>query len=974
MEELSRHFKILLVEDNPMDIQFIEQALIDKDRPLFDLECVNRLQSALECLEKEKIDEVILDLSLPDSQGFETLRKIHSKAPNIPIIVLTVFKDETFAVNMIKEGAQDYLIKGHIDTESLSRILRYAIERKQIEEELKNYRLHLEELVEERTAKLEQEVAERQRIEDALKESEEKFKSVVENIGIGVSLISPQMEILSLNKIMRKWFPDIDVSKKPLCYRSFNKPPRETVCFYCPTYKTLQDGQVHESITQTPAGDKILNYRIISSPIKDKEGEIIAAIEMVEDITEHRKMEAELKKHYGCLGDLVKERTTKLEQEISERKKIEQALRESQNRYIALLASIPQKIFYKDLNSVYVLCNDSYAKDLNLEPSQIKGKTDYDFYPKKLAEKYRADDNRIMQSGIPEELEERYIQHGQEFIVQTYKVPVKDGNGKTIGIFGVFWDITERRLAEEEIEKFKTIAEDANYGIAIADIEGKLEYINEYFAAIHGYKPEELRGKNLIIFHTAEQLEEVRQALKELKETGSFSAREIWHKHKNGSVFPMLMNGIAIRDEKDKSLFMAATAIDISEYKKAQLERENLTKELIESNKKFKKLSLIDPQTGLYNHRYLEEIIEREFQHSRRYYSPLSVILLDIDYFKSINDVYGHKFGDLVLKQLAGQLKRMVRRYDIVIRSGGEEFTIVSPRIDRSSTLILGQRLLDAISLCDFGDRKHRVKLKLSVAVASYPEDKIFRDADLVNLADQIIAKVKEFGGNRVGSSLDIQKEKDVAIDKIKQTPEIKLLRSKIDKLNRRSNQSLVEAIFAFAKTIEVKDRYTGEHVEKTVYYATEIACELKLSKEEIGLIRQAAMLHDLGKIGISEKILLKKSKLTETEFTEVKKHPQVGADILRPIQLFHGIIPLIYYHHERWDGKGYLMGLKGEEIPIGARIIALADVYQALISDRPYRKAYPKEKAITIIKKGSGTQFDPHIVDVFLRVIQKEK
>ena len=146
------------------------------------------------------------------------------------------------------------------------------------------------------------------------------------------------------------------------------------------------------------------------------------------------------------------------------------------------------------------------------------------------------------------------------------------------------------------------------------------------------------------------------------------------------------------------------------------------------------------------------------------------------------------------------------------------------------------------------------------------------------------------------------------------------------------------------------------------------------IGEEEVELIKQGAALHDLGKIGISEKILLKKSKLTKSEFEEIKKHPQIGADILRPIQFLRNIIPLVFYHHEKWDGTGYPSGIKKEEIPIGARIIAIADAYQALTSDRPYRKAYPKEKAMKILKEGAGSQFDPRITAIFLKILQQEK
>ncbi|MFA5335618.1 MAG: diguanylate cyclase [Candidatus Omnitrophota bacterium] len=418
------------------------------------------------------------------------------------------------------------------------------------------------------------------------------------------------------------------------------------------------------------------------------------------------------------------------------------------------------------------------------------------------------------------------------------------------------------------------------------------------------------------------------------------------------------------------------TIRDITERKLSREKLEKLNAELIKSNKVFKQMALKDPHTGLYNYRYLGEVIEAEFLRAKRYAHPLSAILLDIDYFKSVNDVYGHQFGDLVLKQFARQLKLAVRQYDIVVRFGGEEFVVLSPATNRADAVGLGDRILEIISLYDFGDREHNIKLKVSIAVSSYPEDKISKGQDLIDLADHILSKVKELGGNRVYSSVDLKtiEEKDDFIPAPDKTTDVRLLKKKLDKLTRQANQGLVESIFAFAKTIELKDHYTGEHVEKTVHYATEVARKLGLQKEEIEKISQASILHDLGKIGVSEKILLKKGKLTKKEYDEIKRHPQIAVDILRPIQSLQGVVPMIYYHHERWDGKGYSSGLKGDQIPMGARIIAVSDVYEALTSDRPYRKAYPKEEAIKIVKNSSGSQFDPKVVDAFLEVLQQER
>jgi len=412
----------------------------------------------------------------------------------------------------------------------------------------------------------------------------------------------------------------------------------------------------------------------------------------------------------------------------------------------------------------------------------------------------------------------------------------------------------------------------------------------------------------------------------------------------------------------------------LAELKDAEKEREKLNKELVASNRKLKQLALKDSQTGLYNHRYLNEFIDAELYRAVRYAHPLSVIMIDIDYFKSINDVYGHLFGDLVLKQFSKLLRRVVRRYDIVVRYGGEEFVVICPGVNRSRVQMMGQRVLDSVGVYNFGDKKHSIRLKVSVSVASFPEDKINKGIDLINLADSILNKVKEVGGNRIFSSADIAGKKRMLPSEVVESTDVRALKEKIEKLTKKGKQSLIESIFAFAKTIELRDHYTGEHGESTVYYATGTAREMNLPLQEIENIREAAVLHDLGKIGISDKILHKKGKLTKKEFDEIKKHPQIAADIIRPIQFMHDIVPLVLYHHERWDGKGYPTGLKKEEIPIGARIIAVADVYQALTSNRPYRKAYSKKDALVILKSGSGTQFDPAVVSAFLKILKKEK
>jgi len=183
-----------------------------------------------------------------------------------------------------------------------------------------------------------------------------------------------------------------------------------------------------------------------------------------------------------------------------------------------------------------------------------------------------------------------------------------------------------------------------------------------------------------------------------------------------------------------------------------------------------------------------------------------------------------------------------------------------------------------------------------------------------------------------------------------------------------------LETMQTLAKAIDAKDAYTREHADRAGHYAKLVAEELHLPKSMVKHIEYAAMMHDVGKIGIKEEILLKASKLTNAERDEIRKHPLIGEKIIAPIEFLAPIAPLILYHHEWFDGTGYGEGLLGEEIPIGARIVAVIDAFDAMTSDRPYRKSLSYDVAIDELKKGSGTQFDPKIVNAFLKVLESEK
>jgi HD-GYP domain-containing protein (c-di-GMP phosphodiesterase class II) len=298
---------------------------------------------------------------------------------------------------------------------------------------------------------------------------------------------------------------------------------------------------------------------------------------------------------------------------------------------------------------------------------------------------------------------------------------------------------------------------------------------------------------------------------------------------------------------------------------------------------------------------------------------------------------------------------------------------MISPRADRATGMILGKRLLRTIHAHNFGNKGHEIKLKVSISVASYPEDGVvIRGLDLVNLADRILGKVKEYGGNQVFSAKDVERLEGKTPSEDNAADVIELLKKKISRLSQRANQSLIEAVFALAKTIGLKDWYSDAFTTRMMNYAIGIAKMLKLPKDEIEHIRKAVILHDIGKVGINEKILLKSSKLTSKEFETMKKHPQLSTDLIRPLYFLRGTVPLILYHHERWDGKGYPHRIKGREIPVGARIIAIVDAYRSLTANRPYRKAYSKSNAMRILRRESGTKFDPQVTAAFLKLLSR--
>jgi diguanylate cyclase (GGDEF)-like protein/putative nucleotidyltransferase with HDIG domain len=351
------------------------------------------------------------------------------------------------------------------------------------------------------------------------------------------------------------------------------------------------------------------------------------------------------------------------------------------------------------------------------------------------------------------------------------------------------------------------------------------------------------------------------------------------------------------------------------------------------------RLALTDPLTGLGNHRHFHECLERDLRHAQERRLPLTLCLVDVDDFKRINDRFGHPAGDRVLSQLAARLRQTGEAF----RLGGDEFALLLPGYDENDALTAATSVVDRISALQLDQLG---SVTVSVGLATSPAHAADRD-ELIRLADSALYWAKEYGKNRVRAY-----RPDVI-----ELAELKRLASGPDRAAR------FRAAASLARAVDARDVYTGSHSQRVADLAARTARRLGLPEEEVELTRLAASLHDLGKLAIPEEILRKPGPLTDPERMVLERHPQIGFRMLESL----GVDPVadwVLHHHERWDGSGYPDGLPGDEIPLGARIIFVADAYDAMTSERVYRRRVDREEAIAELRRCAGSQFDPGIVN----------
>ncbi len=355
--------------------------------------------------------------------------------------------------------------------------------------------------------------------------------------------------------------------------------------------------------------------------------------------------------------------------------------------------------------------------------------------------------------------------------------------------------------------------------------------------------------------------------------------------------------------------------------------------------------SRTDPLTGLFNRRAFEELLELELERAARADTPMSVIVGDIDGFRTVNELHGHAAGDTALQAVAQNALKWKRRIDLAARIGGEEFALLLPGTDERGAFIVAERLRRATHRSFVDDA---VGVTFSFGIATAPAHATDGVA-LLRAADSATAAAKSLGGDRTVIYSD------------------EVARMLTELSVQASGELQLATVIALAEALDIRDTGTGQHSHTVGRYAELMARALGLGEERVERVRLAGVLHDIGKIGISDRVLSKTGPLDPEEWQEMHTHPEIGARLLSR-QEFDDLRAWILAHHERPDGLGYPRGLKGDEIPLEARILAVADAYEAMTADRVYRPALGEEAARAELEAGAGTQFDARVVEALLR------
>jgi diguanylate cyclase (GGDEF)-like protein len=366
----------------------------------------------------------------------------------------------------------------------------------------------------------------------------------------------------------------------------------------------------------------------------------------------------------------------------------------------------------------------------------------------------------------------------------------------------------------------------------------------------------------------------------------------------------------------------------------------------------------IDRMTGVANRQSLLGALFTEVERASRYARPFSLAFVDIDHFKQVNDTYGHGVGDIVLRNVAQTIKANLRSTDTIGRYGGEEFMLLLGETGVEAAAELAEKLRLLVQRLRFSvEGNPNLQVTISIGIAG-GFGQLLRVESLIRDADAAMYSAKALGRNQ--TYVFAEPDEDARVPRAPISPAGRASAVEVGRFAREA------ATRALATIVAPRPDYRGRASVLIATIVTAMGHQLALPEAEIERLKVAALLHDVGTLAVPEEILEKPTSLTSTEWRSIVQHPRIGQVILEQATTLRDAVPIILHHHERYSGHGYPYGLRGTDIPLGARIVAVADAYDAMTHDRPHRRAMTHEQAITELRRQAGTQFDPELITLF--------
>lgn len=621
--------------------------------------------------------------------------------------------------------------------------------------------------------------------------------------------------------------------------------------------------------------------------------------------------------------------------DITERKQAEKSREELQRYLEQVMEHLPDPTCVINRQGQVVFWNKAIEEMTGIPKEQIIGKGNYEYGVPFHGEPHPClIDCALMSDNEYDELKKKYNfihKQGNTLVAEYFTSHLYNGkgtylslsasklydlHGNTIGAIETLRDVTERKKAEIalalEKQNLDITLESIGDGVISTDSQGKIQLLNKVATQLTGWTQKEAYNKPFA---------EVFNIIDEFSRRKQNPVRKVLNA---GNIIELNKNTILISKE-GLEIFCEGSVSPIKDENNhvngVVLVFRDITEEK-ERQEKIYNLSYRDPLTGLHNRRFYEEELSRlDIENNL----PLTLIMADVNGLKLVNDAFGHLEGDKLLKRAAEVMKKECRTGDIIARIGGDEFVLLLPKTDSEQAATIVRRINETI-----------LKEKLNSGILS------------------------------ISFGCKTKKEAAEDIDKVFKEAEDEMYRHKLSESASIRNR----VIQAIIKTLYEKNNREQKHSVRTSLLCQAIGEALGLNREDISELRIAGLLHDIGKIALDSRILDKPDTLSDSEWLDIKLHTEIGYHILSPINELSQLAESILAHHERWDGKGYPKGLKGEQIPLKARIISVADAYDAMISYRPYRKALSKNDAIKELERNAGTQFDPDIVRIFIEKI----